>query len=62
MTFKNQISKFWLDLEEFERVVVLLPCSGSAMNVAYGPAELKKFLSEAARVSQVSLNKCGSKN
>ena len=29
-------------------------CSGSAMNVAYGPVELKKFLQEAARVSQVS--------
>ena len=28
--------------------------SGSAMNVAYGPVELKKFLGEAARVSQVS--------
>lgn len=26
--------------------------SGSAMNVAYGPVELKKFLQEAARVSQ----------
>ncbi|CAH3195811.1 unnamed protein product, partial [Porites evermanni] len=26
--------------------------SGSAMNVAYGPVELKKFLEEAARVSQ----------
>lgn len=26
--------------------------SGSAMNVAYGPEELKKFLGEAARVSQ----------
>ena len=25
------------------------------MNVAYGPVELKKFLEEAARVSQVSL-------
>ena len=24
------------------------------MNVAYGPVELKKFLEEAARVSQVS--------
>ena len=24
------------------------------MNVAYGPVELKKFLQEAARVSQVS--------
>ena len=24
------------------------------MNVAYGPVELKKFLGEAARVSQVS--------
>lgn len=28
--------------------------SGSAMNVAYGPVELKTFLEEAARVSQVS--------
>ena len=27
--------------------------SGSAMNVAYGPVELKKFLGEATRVSQV---------
>lgn len=32
-------------------------CSGSAMNVAYGPVELKKFLQEAARVSQVCF--CG---
>ena len=27
--------------------------SGSAMNVAYGPVELKKFLGEATRVSRV---------
>lgn len=32
---------------------VFFLCSGSAMNVAYGPVELKKFLQEAARVSQV---------
>jgi hypothetical protein len=28
--------------------------SGSAMNVAYGPEELLRYLSDASRVSQVS--------
>jgi len=32
---------------------MLVFCSGSAMNVAYGPAELKGFLQDAARVSEV---------
>ena len=44
-----------LVLAEYNRrfLFVSFLCSGSAMNVAYGPVELKKFLQEAARVSQV---------
>ena len=32
--------------------LVISPNSGSAMNVAYGPEDLKSFLAAAARVSQ----------
>ena len=45
------LDSYWLKI--IEGFCVSFLCSGSAMNVAYGPVELKKFLQEAARVSQV---------